>query len=154
MSESDFNRLVDLYLDHSASAEEVARLREMLMVSPELTRRFKQQEKLHRAQVKCLSKLQPKDAHWLGRWLMNFAQRSNRTAAYVCLLMVVLVQTRVGLESDYRGLNLYVIDSLSHQDVMAVDEGDESERWFEPSASDFEATDIAQLDVMDEEEDV
>ncbi len=151
MSQAEFEQLVDNYLDRSATAAEVARLRELLVASPELTRRFKQREKLHRAQVKCLSNFKRKDWSWVGSWLMSFAQRFNRSAAYLCLLMVVLVQTRVTMDTDYKGLNLYVMSSLSGQDGAEVYEGDESDKWVESSVSDSRSVDVGSMDAADED---
>ncbi len=152
MSQAEFERLVDSYLDRSATAAEVARLRELLVASPELTRRFKQREMLHRAQLKCLADFQRKDWAWVGSWLMSFAQRFNRSATYLCLLMVVLVQTRVTMDTDYKGLNLYVMSSLSGQESFEAYEGDESDKWMESTVGDLHAVDASSLDAADDED--
>jgi len=152
MSEGEFNQLVYRFLERAATATEVARLRELLVASPELMRRFKQREKLHRAQLKYLAEFKHGDGKWICSWLLNYAQRFNRTASYLCLLMVVLVQTRVTLDTDYKGLNLYDIHSISGQDGIAVYEGDESERTFEVSANESTVLDMGLNDLSDEDE--
>ncbi len=152
MSEGEFNHLVDSCLERTATAAEIARLRELMIASPELMRRFKQREKLHRAQVKCLVEFKHADGKWIRSWLLNYAQRFNRTASYICLLMVVLVQTRVTLDTDYKGLNLYVINSISGQDSVEVDEGDESERTFEVSSSESTVSDIGLSESSDDDD--
>lgn len=152
MSQAEFERLVDSYLDCSATAVEVARLRELLVASPELKRRFKQREILYQAQLKCLADFRRKDWAWVGSWLLSFAQRFNRSAAYICLLMVVLVQTRVTMDADYKGLNLYVMNSLSGQESVEIYEGDESDKWVESSAGDLRSADIGLMDVADEDD--
>lgn len=152
MSEGEFNHLVDSCLERTATAADVARLRELTVASPELMRRLKQREKLHRAQIKCLAEFKRDDGKWIRSWLLNYAQRFNRTASYICLLMVVLVQTRVTLDTDYKGLNLYVINSISGQDSVEVDEGDESERTFEVSSNETAVPDIGLSELADEDE--
>jgi hypothetical protein len=152
MSEGEFNHLVDSCLERTATAAEVARLRELTVASPELMRRLKQREKLHRAQIKCLAEFKREDGKWIRSWLLNYAQRFNRTASYICLLMVVLVQTRVTLDTDYKGLNLYVINSISGQDSVEVDEGDESERTFEVSSNETAVPDIGLSESADEDD--
>jgi hypothetical protein len=152
MSQAEFERLVDSYLDRSATPAEVARLRELLVASPELTRRFKQRSVLHRAQLKCLADFQRQDWAWVDSWLLNFAQRFNRSAAHLCLLMVVLVQTRVTMDTDYKGLNLYVMNSLSGQEIVEAYEGDESEKWVESSVGDFWTTDVGSTDAADDDD--
>ncbi len=152
MSEVEFNQLVDNYLERTASAAEVARLRELLLGSPEFTRRFKQREKLHRAQLQCLAEYKRKDWKWIQSWLLSCAQRFNRTASYICLLMLVLVQTRVTLDTDYKGLNLYVINSISGQESADAYEGDESEKWFEVSSNESMAADTGMVDSSDEDD--
>jgi len=152
MSEGEFNHLVDSCLDHTATAAEVARLRELTVASPELMRRLKQREKLHRAQLKCLAEFKRDDGKWIRSWLLNYAQRFNRTASYICLLMVVLVQTRVTLDTDYKGLNLYVINGISGQDSAEVYEGDESERTFEVSSNETAVPDIGLSELADDDD--
>ena len=120
MTEAEFNRLVEQYLDRSATAAEVARLREGLLGSPELQQRFRQREKLYQAQVKCLAEVGHSGQTWVRAWLLGFAQRFNRYATGLCLLAMVLVQTRVTLDTDYRGLNLYVLDGIKSNEVFNV----------------------------------
>lgn len=152
MSDVEFNQLVDGYLDRTATPADIARLRELIVASPELLCRFKQREKLHRAQVKCLAEFKYKDWKWIRSWLLCYAQRFNRTASYVCLLMVVLVQTRVTLDTDYRGLNLYVINSIPGQDSADVYEGDESDKSLELTSNESMVTDVGVSDLSDEDE--
>ena len=49
MSSSEFETLVTLFLDGNASAEQVARLRDVLSASPDLRARFQASARLHKA---------------------------------------------------------------------------------------------------------
>jgi len=108
MSSSEFETLVTLFLDGNASAEQVARLRDVLSASPALRARFQASARLHKAQLACLSRREERSAAGVMSWLHAYGQRMGRSFAHLCLLALVFVELQVTIPAEYSGLLSYV----------------------------------------------
>lgn len=108
MSSSEFETLVTLFLDGNASAEQVARLRDVLNASPALRARFQASARLHKAQLACLSRREERTLEGVLSWLHAYGQRMGRSFAHLCLLALVFVELQVTIPAEYSGLLAYV----------------------------------------------
>lgn len=122
MSSAEFEVLVAAFLDGTASAEQVARLRAALGVSPALRARFQSSARLHRAQLACLSRHEERTLPGVLSWLHAYGQRMGRSFAHLCLLALVFVELQVTIPAEYSDLLAYVEPSAAEETVLgAVD---------------------------------
>lgn len=108
MSNIELESLIVGYLDGTASRSQVIRLRDAIKSSPEMSRRFQARLRLHRAQLAFLRHKESGSASSSLLWLRQFAQRTGRSFAHLCLLALVFVQLRVTIPAEYSGLMFYV----------------------------------------------
>jgi len=118
VSLSEFESLVERYLDGNISRAEEMRLLQLIQESPEFKNRFKAKVRLHEAMNKCLATNKTKQAHLSFAWLRIYVKRMSQVASYACLIALVFVQVRVTLPSDYAGV-------LYHLGAAMTNEGDD-----------------------------
>lgn len=150
MSFTEFENLVERYLDGNISRAEETRLLELIKKSPDLKNRFKAKVRLHQAINKCLAAHQTKQAYHSFAWLRVYVKRMSQVASCACLIALVFVQLRVTLPSEYTGAlyNLSAamadeaddfVDGISTHEVFANSELDDLS---DMSMPDSENTDI------------
>ena len=115
MSSSEFESLVAVYLDGTASPEQVARLRGVLAASVERRARFQSRLRLHQAQLQFLSRHEERSLSGAMLWLNAFGQRIGRCFAHLCLLGVIMVQLQVTIPAEYSGLLWYVDAAVAEE---------------------------------------
>ena len=122
MSSSEFETLVTLFLDGNASAEQVARLRDVLSASPALRARFQASARLHKAQLACLSRREERTLEGVLSWLHAYGQRMGRSFAHLCLLALVFVELQVTIPAEYSGLLAYVEAKVPAAETVVLKE--------------------------------
>ncbi len=115
MSNAELESLIVLYLEGTASRQQVIRLRDAIKSSPEMQQRFQARLRLHRAQMAYLAKQEGCSPRQAMLWLHGFAQRAGRSFAHLCLLALVFVELQVRLPDEVSGLVLF-------SDISAVEE--------------------------------
>ncbi|NBX34386.1 hypothetical protein EBR16_03355 [bacterium] len=115
MSNAELESLIVLYLEGTASRQQVIRLRDAIKSSPEMHQRFQARLRLHRAQMAYLAKQEGRSPRQAMLWLHAFAQRVGRSFAHLCLLALVFVELQVRLPDEVSGLVLFT-------DISAVEE--------------------------------
>lgn len=115
MSNAELESLIVLYLEGTASRQQVIRLRDAIKSSPEMHQRFQARLRLHRAQMAYLAKQDVRSPRQAMLWLHGFAQRTGRSFAHLCLLALVFVELQVRLPDEVSGLVLFT-------DISAVEE--------------------------------
>lgn len=115
MSNAELESLIVLYLEGSATRQQVIRLRDAIKSSPEMHQRFQARLRLHRAQMAYLAKHEARSPRQAMLWLHAFAQRVGRSFAHLCLLALVFVELQVRLPDEISGLVLFA-------DISAVEE--------------------------------
>lgn len=115
MSNAELESLIVLYLEGTASRQQVIRLRDAIKSSPEMHQRFQARLRLHRAQMAYLAKQDVRSPRQAMLWLHGFAQRAGRSFAHLCLLALVFVELQVRLPDEVSGLVLFT-------DISAVEE--------------------------------
>jgi hypothetical protein len=138
MSSPEFDSLVAAFLEGSASADQVARLRAVLGRSPELRARFQSRVRLHKAQLSFLSRREERSLAGVMVWLHAFGQRMGRSFAHLCLLALVMVELQVTIPAEYSGLLSYV-DAPAAEEAVPVS-GDMPLRLLTDAVQDFELT--------------
>lgn len=113
MSLTEFEVLVERYLEGNISRVEEARLLKFIQESPELKNRFKAKVRLHEAQLECLAADKSKQAYLSFTWLRLFVNRMSQVASYACLVATVFVQLRVTLPAEYSGLLYHISERVS-----------------------------------------
>ncbi len=113
MSNAELESLIIAYLEGTASAVQVVRLRNAIQDSGELRQRFHARVRLHKAQLAYLRSRSDFNARSAVAGLAVFAQRMGRIFAHVSVLALVFVQLRVTLPIEHAGLMLYVEDALA-----------------------------------------
>ncbi|MGA0134465.1 MAG: hypothetical protein ACO3ND_08945 [Opitutales bacterium] len=101
---AEFDSLSYAFLDGSATAAQVLRLRDALRASVELKRRFQARLRLHRAQNLYLRSRRRAGLTTALRSLSAYANRFGRVASQLCLLLLVFVELRVRVPNEYSGL--------------------------------------------------
>lgn len=120
MSNAELDTLILVYLDGSASRDQVIRLRDAIKSSPEVSSRFQARLRLHRAQLSFLRHKDGRSSAGAVFGLHRYAQRFGRVCAHLCLLALVFVELRVVIPAEYSGLLCYV-DVPVAQDDRAFD---------------------------------
>ncbi len=120
MSAAEFESLVALFLEGTASPEQVARLRAALSASPALRARFQASARLHRAQLACLSRREESSAAGVMSWLQAYGERMGRSFAHLCLLALVFVELQVTIPVEYSGLLAYVEAQVPAEETVLV----------------------------------
>lgn len=143
MSAGEFDSLVAAFLDGSANAEQVARLRSVLLRSPELRARFQSRFRLHKAQLNFLSRQEERSLEGVMLWLHAFGRRMGRSFAHLCLLALVMVELQVTIPAEYSGLLSYV-DAPAAEEVVPV-AGDMPLRLLSEVVQDFEISQGAEV---------
>ncbi|MEY4086634.1 MAG: hypothetical protein RLZZ405_822 [Verrucomicrobiota bacterium] len=115
MSNAELESLIVLYLEGTASRQQVIRLRDAIKSSPEMQQRFQARLRLHRAQMAYLVRQEERSPRQAMLWLHAFAQRTGRSFAHLCLLALVFVELQVRLPDEVSGLVLFT-------DISAVEE--------------------------------
>lgn len=118
MSTSEFESLVTSFLEGSASASQMARLRDALRASPALRSRFQSKVRLHRAQLSFLSGREERSFASVMQWLHAFSQRMGRSFAHLCLLALVFVELRVVIPAEYSGLLSYIDSPAAEETIL------------------------------------
>ena len=151
MSFTEFENLVERYLDQTISRAEEARLLELIKESPDFKNRFKAKVRLHQALNQCLVENKTKQAYLSFAWLRVYVKRMSQVASYACLIALVFVQLRVTLPSEYTGA-LYnlgaamvddaddFVDGISTSEMLANSEQDDMSDMGMP---DFDTSEIA-----------
>jgi len=136
VSFTEFENLVERYLDGNISRVEEARLLELIKESPDFLNRFKAKVRLNQAMKQCLATHQTKQAYHSFAWLRVYVKRMSQVASYACLIALVFVQLRVTLPSEYTGA-LYnlgavmadeaddFVDGISTSEMLANSEPDD-----------------------------
>ena len=136
MSFTEFENLVERYLDQTISRAEEARLLDLIKESPEFKNRFKAKVRLHQTMNQCLATNKTKQAYLSFAWLRIYVKRMSQVASYACLIALVFVQFRVTLPSEYSGALYHLsaaisdeaddfADGISTSDMLANSEQDE-----------------------------
>ncbi|MFM7743025.1 MAG: hypothetical protein ACKO8X_05975 [Verrucomicrobiota bacterium] len=120
MSVPEFDALVGLFLEGSASREQAERLRQALASSAELRDRFHSRRRLHQAQLQYLSRREERTLAGAMLWLNAFGQRIGRCFAHLCLLGVIMVQLQVTIPAEYSGLLWYVDAAVAEEADQGV----------------------------------
>jgi hypothetical protein len=118
MSAAEFESLVALFLEGSASAAQVTRLRAALSASPALRARFQACARLHQAQLACLSHREERSSAGAMSWLHGYGQRMGRSFAHLCLLALVFVELQVTIPAEYSGLLSYVEEQVPAEEPV------------------------------------
>ena len=118
MSAAEFESLVALFLEGTASADQVARLRAALSASPALRARFQASARLHKAQLACLSNREERSTAGAMSWLHAYGQRMGRSFAHLCLLALVFVELQVTIPAEYSGLLAYVEAQVPAEELV------------------------------------
>lgn len=151
MSLSEFENLVERYLEGSISRVEEARLLKLIQESPQFKNTFKAKVRLHRAMNQCLSSDKTKQAYLSFAWLRVYVKRMSQVASYACLIALVFVQFRVTLPSEYSGALYYLtaamtddtgdfMDGISSEEILANSSQDDMS---DISMPDFDNSDIS-----------
>ena len=151
MSFTEFENLVERYLEGNISRTEETRLLELIKESADFKNRFKAKVRLHQAMNKCLAENKTKQAYLSFAWLRLYVKRMSQAASYACLIALVFVQLRVTLPSEYTGAlyNLAAamvddaddfVDGISTTEMLANSEQDDMSDMGMP---DFDTSDIA-----------
>lgn len=136
MSFTEFENLVERYLEGNISRAEEVRLLELIQESPDFKNRFKAKVRLHQTMKECLAANKSKQAYLSFAWLRIHVKRMSQVASYACLIALVFVQLRVTLPSEYSGALYYLnaaisdetddfVDGISTTDMLANSEQDE-----------------------------
>ncbi|MFM7240814.1 MAG: hypothetical protein ACKO3A_01685 [Opitutia bacterium] len=124
MSNAELESLIVLYLEGTASRQQVIRLRDAIKSSPEMQQRFQARLRLHRAQMAYLAKQEERSPRQAMLWLHAFAQRAGRSFAHLCLLALVFVELQVRLPDEVSGLVLFtdlsVVEEMPEMGEMPV----------------------------------
>ena len=120
MSNAELDTLILVYLDGSATRDQVIRLRDAIKTSPEVAHRFQARLRLHRAQLSFLRHKEGRSSTGAIFGLHRYAQRFGRVCAHLCLLALVFVELRVVIPAEYSGLLCYV-DAPAVQDDRVFD---------------------------------
>lgn len=150
MSFTEFENLVERYLEGNISRAEEVRLLELIKDSPEFKNRFKAKVRLHQAMNKCLAENKTKQAFLSFAWLQIYVKRMSQVASYTCLIALAFVQLRVTLPSEYSGALYHFsavlsdeaddfVDGISADEMLANSEQDEMS---DMGMSDFDNTDM------------
>ncbi|MEI7602361.1 MAG: hypothetical protein WCJ77_01750 [Opitutae bacterium] len=136
MSFTEFENLVERYLDETISRAEEARLLDLIKESPEFKKRFKAKVRLHQTMNKCLAAHKNNQAYLSFAWLQIYVKRMSQVASYACLIALVFVQLRVTLPPEYSGALYHLsaaisdeaddfVDGISTNDMLANSEQDD-----------------------------
>ncbi len=151
MSLSEFENLVERYLEGNISRVEELRLLELIKEFPEFKNRFKAKVRLHEAMNKCLATNKTKQAYLSFAWLRIYVKRMSQVASYACLAALVFVQLRVTMPAEYSGALYHLgavisddnddfVDGVSTDEMLA---NSEPEDLFDAGMSEFDNTDTA-----------
>lgn len=161
MSLSEFENLVERYLEGNISRAEELRLLKLVQETPEFKNRFKAKVRLHQAMNQCLSSDKTKQASLSFAWLRVYVKRMSQVASYACLIALVFVQFRVTLPSEYSGALYYLtatmsddtgdfMEGISSDEILANSSQDEINDIGMP---DFDSSDISSpMDEVDSSE--
>ena len=136
MSFTEFENLVERYLDETISRAEEARLLDLIKQSPEFKNRFKAKVRLHQTMNQCLAAHKTKQAYLSFAWLRIYVKRMSQVASYACLFALVFVQLKVTLPSEYSGALYHLssawsdeaddfLDATSTNEMLANSDQDE-----------------------------
>ena len=151
MSFTEFENLVERYLEGNISRAEEVRLLKLIQESPDFKNRFRAKVRLHEAMNQCLATSKTKQAYLSFAWLQIYVKRMSQVASYACLIALVFVQLRVTLPSEYTGA-LYnlgaamvddtdeFVDGISNNEILA---NSEQEDMSEMGMPDFDTSDFA-----------
>ena len=148
MSFTEFENLVERYLEGNISRAEEVRLLALIKESPDFKNRFKAKVRLHEAMNKCLAGNKAKQAYLSFAWLRIYVKRMSQVASYACLIASVFVQLRVTLPSEYSGALYHLsaaltddaddfVDGISANEILANSEPDD-----EMGMSEFDNNDM------------
>lgn len=161
MSLSEFENLVERYLEGNISRAEEVRLLQLIQESPEFKNRFKAKVRLYETMNKCLAANKTKQAYLSFAWLRIYVKRMSQVASYACLIALVFVQVRVTLPSDYSGVLYQIGAAMTNEaddftDMIWTDEmfaNSEQDEMSEMGMMDFDNSDLGSpMDELDSAE--